>query len=345
MTFEQIITNLKKKIYNPIYFLYGKEPYFIDEISSYINNNVLSEMEQGFNQFIFYGKDASITGIINQAKKYPMMANHQVIIVKEAQDLKGLLSAPTKNKPNTLLLYAQNPTPSTILVICYKIPVDSSTKPSPTFLKGLSENSIIFESKPLYDNQIPKWIQDYVSKRGYKIDNKSSVLLAEYIGSNLSTLVREIKKISIALPINEKTINPEIIEKNVGISKDYNIFELQNALSEKNPSKVVRITHYLSNRQSDKVIWYIHQLYSFFSIVLKYHYSKNKSNPQAIASEIGINKYFLDIYASASRNFSPNKISSIISYLREYDLKCKGLGSTDDKGELFKELIMKILYT
>lgn len=344
MKFEEIISELKKKIYRPIYVLCGKEAYYIDEITHYIANNVLNESERAFNQFIFYGKDSDLLQIISQAKKFPMMANHQVIIIKEAQDIKGILNVSTKDKPNHLLKYAEKPVPSTILVVGYKIPSDSQVKISAGFAKALGSNSLLFESNSLYDNEVPRWISQYIKNKGFQIDEKGVHLLHESVGNNLSALVREIEKLIVALPAGTQMITADSIEKNIGISKDFNIFELQKALSNSNATAIMRITHYLALQQSDKVIAFVALLFDYFVKVLKYHTFKNKFSEAELLTEMGVGKYFLKDYAAASQRFSVQKIQNIISLLREYDLKTKGLGSTDDKAELFKELIMKIMY-
>ena len=345
MRYEDVINELKKKIFHPVYFLYGKESYYIDLIADYIGDNTLPPEEQAFNQFIFYGKDSDLQNIVGQAKKFPMMSNHQVIIVREAQSLKGLTGIPTKTKANPLLLYCQNPLLSTILVFCYKIPPDSSEKLTVGFTKGLGSKSVLFESKQLYDREMPAFVQQYVKSKNYSITPKASALLIESVGNILSTIVRELDKLFIALPAGKTEINETTVEQNIGISREYNIFELQNKIASGDVGQSFKISHYLAARQSDKVIFMISKLFEFFTVLMKYHVSQNKNgNEQDLATDIGVNKFFLRNYISGAKRFPINKIVVIVSLLREYDLKCKGLGANEDKGELFKELVAKIMY-
>ncbi len=344
MKYEEIISELKKKIYHPVYFLYGKETYYIDLIADYIADNTLLPEEQAFNQFIFYGKDSDLQQIIGQAKKYPMMSNYQVIIVREAQTLKGLTTAPTKNKANPFLLYCKNPLPSTILVFCYKQPFDSNEKFSVAFSNGLGSKSVIFESKQLYERDIAGFIQQYVRSKNFSITPTASMLLIESIGMYLSTMVRELEKLFIALPAGKTEITEKLVEQNIGISREYSIFELQNKIAEGNTVQSFKIAHFLAARQSDRTIFMIERLFDFFTKVLKYHISPNKGNDQELATEIGVNKFFLKNYSMASKRFTVNKIVMVTGLLREYDMKCKGVGTSDDKGELFKELVAKIMY-
>ncbi|PKP18821.1 MAG: DNA polymerase III subunit delta [Bacteroidetes bacterium HGW-Bacteroidetes-21] len=344
MKYEDIIKELQNKIYKPVYFLYGKEPYYIDLVLDYISDNILPPEEQAFNQFIFYGKDSQLANIIGQAKKFPMMSNHQVIIVREAQDIKGLTTAPTKDKPNMLAAYAANPLPSTILVIGYKIPADSQTKIPATFIKALGSKTVTFESTPLYEDKIPGWISQHVKSLQYQIEPDGIALLAEHVGNSLNVIASEVEKLIISMPAGSKNITAAMVEKLTGKSREYSIFELQNALSTGNSSSIVKIAHNISIHQKDKIIYSISQLFVFFTKVLKCSISKNKGNNQELAMEIGVNPYFLKNYLSASSRFNQTKCVTAISLLREYDLKCKGLGSNDDNSELFRELIMKIIY-
>lgn len=344
MKYDEIITELKKKIFHPVYFLYGKEPYYIDLIADFIADHTLPPEEQAFNQFVFYGKDSDLQVIIGQARKFPMMSNHQVIVVREAQMLKGLTAAGTKDKPNPLLLYCQNPLPSTIMVFCFKIPPDEKDKLSATFSNGLGKKSVLFESKPLYERELPGFIQQYVKNRGYAISPKATPLLIESIGSSLTTLARELEKLFVALPAGKTEVTERMVEENIGISREYSIFELQNHIAAGNMAQVFKVSHYLAARQEERVIFMIGKVFEFFLTLAKYHVSKNKQNEQELASEIGVNRYFLKNYEAGARRFPLNKILAIISLLRDYDMKCKGVGSGDDKGELFKEMITKIMY-
>ena len=333
MTFNQIIKDLENKDFKPIYFLHGEEPYYIDKITNYIVDNVLSESEKSFNQTIFYGRDTNVPTIINAAKRFPMMANNQVIIVKEAQYL---------DKLEDLIYYVQNPLKSTLLVIAYKYKkVDKRKK----MYSILQKNDLVFESKKLYDNKIPDWITNYLKERNYYISPEASLLLTEYLGSDLSKIAGELEKIFISLSPGIKKIDLETIEENIGISKDFNNFELTNALSVKDILKANRIVNYFAaNPKKNPITLTISSLHFFFSKVLAYHSLKNKSSA-TVASELKINPFFVNEYKKAAANYGSQKLVEIISLLREFDLKSKGWGNTGiDSGNLLKELIFKILH-
>jgi len=333
MTFEDIIKDLKNKIYKPIYFLEGEESYYIDVITSYIAENVLDEAEKSFNQTVLYGRDTDIASVINTAKRFPMMANHQVVIVKEAQTLKDI---------ENLIYYAEAPLNSTLLVINYKYKkLDKRKK----LYKAIERNGLIFTSDKLYEDKIPAWINSYLSGRGISIDLKAGMLLTEFLGNELSKIVNELEKLILTLPGDSKTISAEQIERNIGISKDYNNFELHKALSRKNVVKANRIIYYFDkNQKNNPVSMTISSLYFFFSKVLMYHFIKDKSRQNA-ASVLRVNPFFLSDYELAAGHYSPAKVVQIISLLREYDLKSKGIGNiSTTPGNLLKELIYKILH-
>jgi DNA polymerase-3 subunit delta len=333
MTYNQIIQDLEDKNFKPIYFLHGEEPYYIDKITNYIVDNILSESEKSFNQTIFYGRDTNISTVINAAKRFPMMANNQVIVVKEAQYL---------DKLEDLMYYVENPLKSTLLVIAYKHKkVDKRRK----LYNTLKKNDLTFESTKLYDNKIPDWIINYLKERNYDITPEASLLLTEYLGSDLSKIAGELEKLFIALSPDIRKIDLETIEENIGISKDFNNFELTNALSVKNILKANRIVNYFAaNPKNNPITLTISSLHFFFSKVLAYHSLKNKSSA-TVASELKINPFFVNEYKKAASNYSSQKLVEIISLLREYDLKSKGWGNTGiDSGNLLKELIFKILH-
>jgi DNA polymerase III subunit delta len=334
MSFEQIIGDLKNKIYKPIYFLSGEEPYFIDLITKYIHDNALSESEKAFNQTVIYGKDTEIATVINSAKRYPMMANYQVVIVKEAQNIKDI---------DDLIHYAANPLKSTILVINYKYKTLDKRK---KLYKVIGDNGVLFESKKLYDNEIPGWINAYLKKRNLTIDPSAGMLLTEYLGNDLSKIANEIEKLIITLPNGEYNITSLHIEKNIGISKDYNNFELHKALTQKNVLKANRIVNYFANNPKDNpLVLTISMLYSFYSKVLVYHFIKNKTSKQEVAAALKINPFFIADYEKAAKQYNPKKVVEIIALLREYDLRSKGLHSeSTPDGELLKELVYKILH-
>jgi len=332
MTFEDILDNLKKKIYHPIYFLMGEESYFIDQISDYINQHVLTDAEKGFNQHILYGKDTDIDTIITYARRFPMMASHQVIIVREAQNIK---------KIEDLEAYVKNPLNSTILVLNYKYKTIDKRK---TFSKLIGQKGVLFESKKIYDNQLPDWIKRYLATRNYTIVPQASMLLAEYLGTDLSKVSNELNKLIISLPENTQ-ITPDHIEKNIGISKDYNIFELQNALGERNVLKSNQIINYFSaNQNANPFPRTISSLYQFFMKILTYHFLEDKSQ-NAVASSLGVHPFFVKSYIAAAKQYPIRKVVEIISTLRDFDMKSKGLGNVSSStGDLQKEMIYKILH-
>ena len=334
MTFETMMTELKKRQYRSVYFLMGDEPYFIDAVSDYIAENVLTEEERAFNQLVVYGKDTNVFTVVDAAKRFPMMTQHQVVIVKEAQNLKDI---------DKLQFYVEKPLQSTILVICHKY--KSLTKTTKLY-KALdkSKDAAVLESKKLYDYQVPAWITGYLTERGYTIVPAAATLLTEYLGSDLSKVANELSKL-IILPIPDKKITLEIIEKNIGISKDYNVFEFQKALGGKDILKANRIVDYFArNPNNNPMVMVISSLYSYFVKILAYHYLPDKSQ-SAAASALKVNPYFVKDYEAASRKYPAPKIIQIISFLREYDLKSKGVGSSSaSDGDLMREMTYKILH-
>jgi len=341
--FNQILSDLKKKVYKPVYFLMGDEPYFIDMISDYIENNVLDETEKEFNQSVLYGRDVSINDILSAAKRFPMMSEKQVIIVKEAQDTKDLVG---KDKDDAkakhpFIAYIENPQPSTVLVICYKYKsIDKRT----SIAKVIDKNAVLFESKKLYDNQVADWIFNYLKSKDYTINQRAAGLLAEYLGTSLSKITNELDKLMINLPPKSE-ITAEHIQANIGISKDYNVFELQTAIGKKEVLKANRIINYFaSNEKDNPFVVTISSLYSYFTKLLVYHFLQDKSKT-SVASALGVNPFFVADYERAAKNFAPGKLKSIFGYLRDYDVKSKGVdkGSATD-GELLKEMVFKILH-
>ena len=332
-TFEQIMQDLKKKIYHPVYFLTGDEPYYIDRISDYIQEHVLDETEKTFNQTVIYGKDTDARTVINAAKRYPMMANHQVVVVKEAQELQEF---------EELIHYVEQPLKSSLLVLCYKYKNPDKRK---KVFKSLRQHALYFESKKLYDDKLPGWISNYVTAKKLNIQPKATALLAEFLGSDLSKIVNELEKLIITLEENQNTITANHVERNIGISKDYNHFELQNALGKKDALKANRIINYFAdNQRNNHISQTIASLYFFFSKLMIYYWLEDKSK-QSVASALRIHPYFVSEYVQAARNYTPNKVISIISLLREYDMKSKGFeGTAIPEGELLKELTFKILH-
>lgn len=333
MEFSQIIESIDKKVFYPVYFLMGEEPYYIDEITNFIANNVLTNDEKEFNQTVVYGKDTNVETIVSYAKRFPMMANYQVVIVKEAQNL---------DKIENLQAYIESPLNSTILVICYKY---GSVDKRKQFAKTIQKKSVLFESKSLYPNQIPDWVNSYVKGQGYRINPKATQLLADNIGNDLSRIANEIKKLIINLP-NTNEISVDDIEKNIGISKDYNVFELQSALGKKQILKANRIVNYfIFNPKENPPQMVLPVLYGFFAKVLLYHTVKNKSDRKEVASTLSVNPFFVDDYKTAAQNYSVRKLSQIFFYLKEADMKSKGVDMpTKNDDAIYKELIYKILH-
>jgi len=309
----------------------GEEPYYIDKLSDYIEQNVLSEDEKGFNQTVFYGRDVTVEDIIATAKRYPMMAEHQVVIVKEAQDL-----AKTIDK---LESYAENVLPSTVLVICYKYKTLDKRK---KVTKLIEKNGLVFESKKLYENQVGDWIKRVLQGKNYGIEPKASAMLVEFLGTDLSKINNELEKLQIILP-KGTTITPMHIEDNIGFSKDYNVFELQNALGSRNQLKAYQIAQYFSDNPKDNPMVVTTSLvFSFFTKLLKYHGLKDK-NPKNVASVLGVSPYFLKDYDVALKNYPMKKVSQIVGTLRDVDVKSKGVGANAlPTGDLLKEMLVKI---
>ncbi len=333
VTYEDIISDLRKRIFKPVYFLAGEETYYIDLIVDYIEEKVLPEDEKSFNQIIVYGDDTNIAAIIDTARRFPMMASHQVVIVKEAQTLK---------KIEDLVIYLEKPLSSTILVFSYKYKtIDKRTK----LYKLLENHGGYFESPKFRDYQIPGWIDRYLMTKGIKTNPDASAMLTEYLGTDLHKIVNELEKLIITLPATKPMITTTLIEKNIGISKDYNNFELLKAIGEKNILKANFIVHYFAGNSKDNPITLtIASLFGFFSKLLTYHYLPDKSKNN-VAAVLKVNPYFVKDYESAAIKYNVAKTVHIIGLLRTFDLKSKGYGDAGtDPGDLLKELVFRILH-
>ena len=329
---KQIVSDIKQGNFRPVYFLMGEEPYYIDKISDYIEENVLDEAEKGFNQMVLYGRDISIDDIVSNAKRFPMMAERQVVIVKEAQDLYRTIEK--------LVSYVENPQPSTVLVLNYKYKKLDKRK---ALYKALKKNSVVFESKKLYENQVADWIRRMLSPKDYSISPKAAQMLVEFLGTDLSKINNQLEKLQLIIP-KGNPITPELIEENVGISKDFNNFELRKAVGERNMVKAQQIVNYFSeNPRDNPMVVTIALLYNFFGQLLHYHGLNDKS-PRAVASSLKINPYFVSEYSNAARNYPMKKVSQAIGTLREFDMKSKGLGANAlPQGDLLKELMVRIM--
>ncbi len=346
MTYEQINKDLTNKIYKPIYYLMGDEPYYIDKVTDFIANNVLSEADRSFNQTILYGKDVDLATVVTAAKRFPMMSNYQVIIVKEAQNIKGIDGsegvAKSKKNINPLLNYAENPLKSTILVINLKY---KSLEKNRKLYKILDKTGVILDSKKLYDNKLPDWISAHVAGFNKKIEPSASFLMAESLGSDLCKIANEIDKLILVLPKETNVITSAHIEKHIGISKEFNNFELQKAVGAKNVLKANRIINYFGKNPSDNpMLLTVKTLFDYFVKILIYHYSPNKSK-ENLASVMGVNPYFIEEYVNASKKYSVQKVINNIKTLRQFDMKSKGVDVVrTDVGELLKELVFKLIH-
>lgn len=327
----KIINDIKAGNIKPIYFLMGDEPYYIDKLTEYIEQNILQEHERDFNQTILYGRDVTVEDVVGNAKRFPMMADKQVVIVREAQELSRTI--------DKIESYVENPQPTTVLVFAYKYKTLDKRK---KVTKLLEKNGVVFESKKMYDNQVGTWISRVLQGKGYSIEPKANAMLVEFLGNDLSRISNELNKLQIILPKGH-TINPKDIEENIGFSKDFNVFELQNALGSKNQLKAYQIAQYFADNPKDNPMVVTTSLvFSFFVKLLKYHGLKDK-NPKNVASALSVSPYFLKDYDIALKNYPMKKVSSIVATLRDIDVKSKGVGANSlPTHDLLKEMLVKI---
>lgn len=327
----KIINDIKAGNIKPIYFLMGEEPYYIDKITEYLENNLLTEDEKGFNQMVLYGRDTTIDEIVSNAKRYPMMAERQVVIVKEAQELSRTIDQLEK--------YAENPQPTTVLVFAYKYKTLDKRK---KVTKTLDKHGLVYESKKMYDNKVGEWIKRVLQGRGYGIEPKAMAMLVEFLGNDLSRIANELTKLEIILP-KGSTITPNHIEENIGFSKDFNVFEFRKAIGEKNQFKAYQIANYFAQNQKDNPIVMTNGLvFSFFSALLQYHGLKDKS-PGNTAKILKVSPYFVNDYIAAAHNYPMKKVSAIVGKLRDVDVKSKGVGANAlPQGDLLKEMLVTI---
>lgn len=332
MEHKDIIGDLKKKKYSPIYFLMGEEPYFIDLISDFAEKQILDETEKEFNLQVLYGRDVDVQTIISEAKRYPMMSEKQVVIIKEAQNVRNI---------EELEPYLAQPLSSTLLFICYKYKTLDKRK---TFPKTLAKKGVLFESKKLYENKVPEWINAYLKEKNYSANAKSTQLLTEYLGADLGKIANELDKLMINLKEGSE-ITADHIQNNIGISKDYNTFELTAALGKRDILKSNRIVNYFAaNSKDHPMVLTMGTLYSYFVKILQYHFLEDRSQTNA-ARVLGVSPYFVKDYIDAAQNYSTGKIKEIVSMLREYDLRSKGFNNESaEHGELMKEMVYRILH-
>lgn len=334
---NEVLKDLKKKNYAPLYLLHGDEPYYLEKVADYLEAHVLSQSDKSFNQFTLFGKDLTIPSLLSYAKRFPMMADRQLILVKESQSIQGLEQ---KEMQATLENYAKNPLSSTILVLLFKDSVDERK----AWVKAFDKSGVLMPSKKLYDNKIPDWILDYCHEQGLKISRKAIEMLIENVGNDLKRLASEIDKIVLNLRIDEE-INAQVVEKYVGISKEYNYFEFQKALITRDILRANQIINFFAaNPKDNPLAPIVLMLFSFFSKVLITHATADKSEKN-LATVLGINPYFTKDYTLAIRNFNLGKIIQILGEIKRLELKSKGIegGSLSD-AELLREVTFYILH-
>lgn len=332
MDYRSILQDVKKKIFKPVYLLHGEEPYYIDLIVKEIQANALEEDERDFNQMVVYGKDAEVLQVISEAKGYPMLSERRLVIVREAQDL---------TKIENLESYCASPNPSTVLVLAYKYKKFDSRK---KLFKEITKNGLVFNSEKIKEYKLIEWIESYLKSTNYGITPKASNLLAGFLGNDLSKITNELDKLALLLQAGT-TINEIHIEENIGISKDYNVFELANAIAVRDVLKAMEIVNYFShNKKSGPIVVVISNIFTLFSRLMRIHFLPNKSN-EAVAQALRIHPFACKELIQATKIYPPKKISANISILHEYDLKSKGMGNTSfTEGELMKELVFKLMH-
>ncbi len=322
----------------PVYFLTGEEPFFIDRIAEYFRNELLDESQQEFDQEVLYGQDVSAPQVKASAGQFPMTSERRLVIIKEAQDMKDL---------DELESYLQNPVPSSTLIICHKKKADGRKKLFKTASKA--ENVVYFESEPMREWQLPDWLEGFFKEKGYGIDPKACQLLVEHLGADLRKIVNESEKLMLLLP-EGSTIDMEAIETNVGISKDFNIFELQDALASRDHYKANRIAlQFAADPKDHPLVKELYGLFFFFSKVLTLKWLQQKGKAKGmekkeLAGHLKVNPFFLEQYQRSAKNYSGKELLKIVSLLREYDMKSKGMGNVSaSDGELTVELVRRIL--
>lgn len=331
--FKEIIQSIRKKDYKPVYFLHGEESYYIDAITEVIENEVLDESMKSFNQTILYGKDIDFQTVVDNARRYPMMSAYQVVIIKEAQDMKTLAQ---------LQSYIEKPSVSTVLCIAHKHKkLDMRT----AFAKAVVKNAVVFEGKPLYENQVPDFIRNWLKENDMSINQEALNLTVDYLGTDLGKIINELEKLKINLKAKE-TITPNHIEKYIGISREYNVFELQKAIGTRDILKANRIIKYFAQNPKDApLVVIISSLYGYFSKLFMFHFVKDKPVADQVKTMGLRSDWFLKEYQAAGRHFSRSHTEGVIGILKEYDLKSKGVNSDGvPDGELLKELVYKILH-
>lgn len=335
ITYETIMRNLKERKFLPIYILMGDEPFYIDKISEYIMENVLQPEEQDFNQTVLFGADTSVAQVVDLCKGYPMMAEYRVVVVKEAQNLKNW---------EPLDKYLEKPAKSTILVICHKNGVLDRRKKTAAKAEQVG---VVFESKKLYDRELPGFIETYLTGRKATIEPKATAMIAEHVGADLNRLTSELDKLLISLPENDKRVTPELVEKAIGISKDFNTFELRTAIINRDVYKANLIIKYFdSNPKAGSLFAMLPLLFSYFQNLMVAFYTPNRNNENELARSLGLRSTWgVKEYVTGMKNFTALKVMQIIDKMREIDAKSKGIDNPyTPAGELMKELVFFILH-
>lgn len=335
---ESVLKDLQAGKIAPVYFLQGEEPYYIDLLSNYVENQLLRPEERGFNLTVVYGRDTNMQGILNTARRFPVMAQRQVVLVKEAQDMSDWN---TEKAKEMLLRYVEKPVPSTLLMFCYKYKkLDARTQ----LAKALAKNAVVIETKKLYDNQLAGWAKQYFQAKGFQSSDKANAMLAEFIGNDLSRMSNEIDKLLINFSDKHITITDEEVARYVGISKEYNSFELQSAIARRDILKANKIVnHFAANPKNNPAIPVIALLFGYFTKLLLVHESPDKSK-QAIAGLLGINPYFAEEYIAAARMYTREKAIQAVHLIYQADCRAKGIDSTMEDGDILRELVFGLLH-
>lgn len=332
-THSQLLSDLKAQQFSPVYLLTGEENYYIDAVSDYFEKNIVPEENRDFDQTVLYGREVSMSTVIAYAKQFPMLSPRKLVLVKEAQDIDA-------RQWDTLAAYLEHPLEQTLLVFCYRHKkLDKRTKA----FKSISGKGVVMEANKLYDNQVPEWIAGFINQRGYSITQKAAILVAESLGNDLGKIANELSKVFILIQPGE-TINESTVERHIGISKDYNVFELQSAIGMRDVVKCNRIVnHFAANPKDNPIQMILPNLYNYFIKIMIYHQLPDKTQA---ASAMKVNPFFVKEYAAAAQRYSLGKLASCIGYLNDADLRSKGIrnAGTVTDGELLKELVFKIIH-
>ncbi len=332
MDFNQLLSSLKRKEYKPIYWLQGEEPYFIDAITDYAARNILEPHEQDFNQSILYGQDVSPSNLVSAVKRFPMMAPYQVIIVKEAQNWKSV---------DELIAIVKHPVPTTILFVAYR---NKKLDGRASFTKELSKMGVVYTSEKMKDYQVAGWVANHCADHHISIDPRAAALLAQYLGADLSKLVNALETLVI-LSGKKKNITPELVQKNIGIDKDFNVFELRDAIGARDANKAMLIArHFARNEKEHHIIMTIGSLTLYFGQLIKYQAHHSSMDEKKMATLLGIHPFFVKDYRRVAANFKPESLMDALEIISEIDLKSKGVGASNaESGELTRELVARLL--